>query len=65
MSLYHLVLQNGNKIVSRHDTAQDAKQAAKELRDAHPKAAYWYAKVTKVYRAEEVPPSYTPIEEDV
>ena len=61
----HLVIRNGNSIVGSYETAIEARQAAKVLRDKHPKAAYWYAKVSKAYSSIESPPSFTPVDEDV
>lgn len=61
----HLVIRNGNSIVGSYETGQEAKQAAKALRDKHPKASYWYAKVSKAYSSIESPPSFTPVEEDI
>lgn len=61
----HLVIRNGNSIIGAYDTAQEARQVAKALRNQHPKAAYWYAKVTKAYTAVENPPSFTPVDEDI
>ena len=61
----HLVIRNGNSIIGSFATAQEARQTAKALRDKHPKASYWYAKVNRAYSSVENPPSFTPVEEDI
>lgn len=61
----HLVIRNGNSIIGSYDSAQGARQAAKALRDKHPKASYWYAKVLKAYSSIESPPTFTPVDEDI